>query len=253
MKQLPNLLTLGNLCCGCIALVCILQAPDFTTLYNGQNYIVTAPEPLAWGGFWILVAAVFDFLDGLAARFLKAHSPMGRDLDSLADLVSFGVAPGMILYQMLKISLISQSGAINSSVAGLFPALLVPCCCAFRLARFNQGGAGKDYFSGIPAPAAGLLIASLPFILLRDNFHLSQVLGNCWILYAIIAVDCFFMVSRLPLLSLKFTSFSWSPNRGRYLLVCGTIAAILALGFVAAPAVYIFYIILSLIFKPLRS
>ncbi|HUX84786.1 MAG TPA: CDP-alcohol phosphatidyltransferase family protein [Chitinophagaceae bacterium] len=253
MKQLPNLLTLGNLCCGCIALVCILQAPDFTTLYNGQSYIVTAPEPLAWGGFWIAMAAVFDFLDGLAARVLGAHSPLGKDLDSLSDLVSFGVAPGMILYQLLKISFISHSGAINTSVAGLLPALLVPSFCAVRLARFNQAGSGKDYFSGIPAPAAGLLVASFPLILLRDDLHLSPALGNFWILYAIIAVDCYFMVCRLPMISLKFRDLKWSGNQPRYFLIAGAIAGILLLGFAAVPAVYIFYIILSLIFKPLRS
>jgi CDP-diacylglycerol--serine O-phosphatidyltransferase len=252
MKQLPNISTLANLFCGCMALVFILQAPDFTAIYGGQTYLVTAPEPLVWGSVLIALAAVFDFMDGLAARILHVKSPLGKDLDSLSDVVSFGVAPGMILFQLLKFSWLSQPGAINTSIIWLLPALLVPCFCALRLARFNQQPP-SDYFTGVPAPAAGLLVASLPLILWKDSLHLTALLTNTWVLYGIIALDCYLMVSRLRMLSLKFKSASLTGNLPRYLLIAATLAGIFCIGYATAPAVFILYIILSLAFKPLAT
>ena len=164
MKSIPNLFTLLNLFFGCIAVILILQNGIIVlTNPDGTQYI-SMPEKIGAASLFIGLAALVDFLDGLVARIFNATSPMGKQLDSLADLVSFGVAPGMILYQLLRMSFAGQENGLNVSIVWLLPALVFPCAAAYRLARFNLDTTQQYGFKGVPTPAAGLLIASLPLI-----------------------------------------------------------------------------------------
>src|SRR6187455_749793 len=163
MKQIPNLFTILNLFFGSIAIILILQTNEaFVSLSEDGISTVHLPEKITWGCLFIFLAAIVDFLDGFVARLFKASSEMGKQLDSLADVVSFGVAPGMILYQLLRISFAKEVDGLDVTTAALLPAFLVPCAGAWRLARFNIDTAQQFSFKGIPIPAAGITIASLP-------------------------------------------------------------------------------------------
>ena len=115
--------------------------------------------------FLFFCAAVVDFLDGFLARLFKATSPMGKQLDSLSDVVSFGVAPALIIYQLLRISYAQEENGLDISIAFLLPALIIACAAAWRLAKFNLDETQQYSFKGLPTPAAGLFVASLPLIL----------------------------------------------------------------------------------------
>src|ERR1700730_3549808 len=164
MKQIPNLLTLLNLFFGCLAIISILQN-GISIMYNADGtQLVDMPEKIWMASLFIGLAAAVDFLDGFAARVFKSNSAMGKELDSLADVVSFGVAPGMILYQFLRMSFMKEENGVDVSLLWLLPALLIPCAAAYRLAKFNLDDSQRYSFKGLPTPAAGLLIASFPLI-----------------------------------------------------------------------------------------
>jgi CDP-diacylglycerol---serine O-phosphatidyltransferase len=249
MKQIPNLFTLLNLVLGCMAIVLIMQTGEGIINYNGEDWKVYLPERIWWGSVCIGLAAVVDFLDGFVARLFKASSPLGAQLDSLADVVSFGVAPGMIFYQLLRISHAYEPGGLDVSPIWLVPAVILPCAAAWRLAVFNLDPGQAYGFKGMPTPATGLLVASLPLILLHDKFNLQGVLLNKWFLYALIAGLSWLMVSRLPLMSLKFKTYGLKDNMPKWVLVGVVLLAALFLGWLAVPVAFIAYIALSLLFK----
>jgi CDP-diacylglycerol---serine O-phosphatidyltransferase len=247
MKNIPNLFTLLNLICGCIALVLILQN-GIAIMYNpeGAQYI-GIPERVGVASLFIGLAALVDFLDGLVARLFKATSPMGKQLDSLADVVSFGVAPGMILYQFLRMSFIRQEDGLDVSTLWYLPAFLIPCAGAYRLARFNIDDSQQYGFKGVPIPAAGLLIASLPLIYWYSNSGSAvSVLLNKWVLYGIILLVAWLMVSDLPLMALKFKDYSVKNNLPKLVLLALAVIAAIFLRWLAVPVVFIFYIVVSL-------
>ena len=250
MKHIPNLFTLLNLVFGCIAIVCILQTGQ-SIVYIDPNGFTSwdLPEKIAIGSFFIFAAALVDFLDGFVARLFKASSEMGKQLDSLADVVSFGVAPGLILYQMLRISFAKETEGLDVSVAALLPAFLIPCAGAWRLAKFNIDTTQQYSFKGVPIPAAGITIASLPLIIHYQQFNLQEILFNKWLLYGIIVLLSYLMVSNIPLLSLKFKDMSLKNNMPKYILAVIAIIAAIALKWVAIPVVFITYVIVSLAFK----
>src|SRR4030095_4187032 len=166
MKQIPNLFTLLNLALGFIAIIFILQIGQTFVFLNEEGATqVGLPENITWGAALIFCAAVVDFLDGFLARLFKATSAMGKQLDSLSDVVSFGVAPGLIIYQLLRITYAKDEGGLDVSIAYLLPALLIPCPAAWRLAKFNIDETQQYSFKGLPTPAAGLFVASLPLII----------------------------------------------------------------------------------------
>lgn len=250
MKNIPNLFTLLNLFFGCIAVIFILQN-GIAVAYNeeGRQYL-NMPEKIWMASLFMGLAGLVDFLDGLVARMFKVASPMGKQLDSLADLVSFGVAPGMILYQFLRMSFASQQDALDVPMGWYLPALLVPCAAAYRLARFNIDESQSYGFKGVPAPAAGLLIASLPLIAWYSNSDaILSALSNKWVLYGIILVVAWLMVSRLPLMALKFKDSSLKNNMPKLILVMAAVVAAIFLKWLAVPVVFIFYIVVSLAFK----
>lgn len=253
MKQIPNLFTLLNLVFGCVAIIFILQTGETLVTENDETWVAQLPEKIWWGSVCIGVAAIVDFLDGFIARLFKAESNMGKELDSLADIVSFGVAPGMILYQLLRISYISEESSLDTTIWALLPALIFPCAGAYRLARFNTDAAQQTRFRGTPIPAAGLVVASLPLILLYNYFGLTPILVNKWLLYAIIATLSYLMISNLPMMALKFKDLNIRNNLPVIILVILSIICAISLQWLAVPIIFILYIILSLAFKNRNS
>lgn len=250
MKQLPNIFTLLNLICGCIAIVYTLQN-GISIQYTADNgQFINIPEKIWMASLFIGIAALVDFLDGFVARLFNASSEMGKQLDSLADVVSFGVAPSMIIYQFLRISFAQTEGGIDVSTVWLLPAFIIAAAGAYRLARFNIDTSQQYGFKGVPIPAAGLLIASFPLILWNTNNEtITGLLQNKWFLYAVIIVVSTLMVSKLPLMALKFKDVTIKNNLPKYLLILFAIAAAIFMHWLAVPIVFIAYIILSLAFK----
>jgi len=250
LSIIPNLFTLLNLVFGCIAIVFILQTGESIIIVQPEGLTeVNMPEKIAWASFFIFGAAIIDFIDGFVARLFKSTSDLGKQLDSLSDLVSFGVAPGLILYQLLRISYAKQENGLDVAIGWLLPAFLIPCTAAWRLAKFNLDTQQTSSFKGLPTPSTGLVIASLPLIISFQSFGIQQYLINKWILYIITLLFSYLMISSLPLMSLKFKNYGWAGNEPRYLLLIISLAAIILLQWAAPPAIILIYVILSLIFK----
>lgn len=250
MKQIPNIFTLINLIFGCLAIVCILQN-GITIQYNAEGaQFVDIPEKIVYASVFIGLAAVVDFLDGFVARLFNASSEMGKQLDSLADVVSFGVAPSMIIYQFLRMSFARDENGIDVSLLWLAPAFIIAAAGAYRLARFNIDNSQQYGFKGVPIPAAGLLIASFPLIYWHSaNETIAGLLFNKWVLYAVIVVVSWLMVSTLPLMAMKFKSRSVKDNLPKIILLVFSVIAAVLLKWLAVPVIFIGYIILSLLFK----
>lgn len=248
-KHIANCFTLLNLVFGCLAVIQILQGfagPAQAT----QNTV----ERMCVASLFICLAGVVDFLDGLIARLLGATSEMGKQLDSLADLVSFGVAPGLILYEFLKISLEISPEAPQGTPINfwyLLPALLVPCAGAYRLARFNLGTSFSTEFEGLPIPAGGILIASFPLIFLGNGFQpVQELLNTPWFWYAVILIVSFLMISTLPMMSLKFKNLSFAQNWPKFLLFILAVVGGIFLHWLAVPLVFLIYILFSILLIP---
>jgi CDP-diacylglycerol--serine O-phosphatidyltransferase len=250
MKHLPNFFTLINLLFGSLAVIFILQSGETLASVNEDMLSINLPEKIWLGSLCIGIAAAIDFLDGLVARLCKATSPLGKELDSLADVVSFGVAPGMILYQFLRMSFAKQPGGLDVSMLWLVPAIFIPCAAAYRLAKFNIDSSQQYGFKGVPTPATALLIASFPLIFwYSNNETILSLLLNKWFLYALIILLSYLMVSNLPLMAMKFKDLSVQKNLPKIILLVIAIVAALLLKWLAVPIVFIFYIVLSLGFK----
>lgn len=251
-KQLPNLFTLANLIFGCIAIVLALQTQTII-IYAGEDFSSSfdIPENLSLAALCLFAAAAVDFLDGFVARMCKVSSEMGKQLDSLADVVSFGAAPGVILYQLLRMSFMREENGLNVSIAWLLPAFIVTAAAAYRLAKFNLDTTQSYGFKGVPTPAAGLLIASLPLILHYGSglINVNELLVNKWLLYGLIVLLSWLMVSNLPILAMKFKDFSLSNNMPKVILLVVGVLATIFLKWLAVPIIFIAYIILSLAFK----
>lgn len=179
---------------------------------------------------------------------------MGKQLDSLSDMVSFGVAPGLILYQLLRISYAREEGGLEVSILALLPAFIFTCAVAWRLAKFNIASNQTHNFKGVPSPAAGLLIASFPLIIFYEYFGIQALLINKWFLYGVILVVSWLMVSSINLMSIKFTDFSFKNNAPKFILlgvslIMAIVLAVMSKIWLAWPVVFILYIILSLLAK----
>lgn len=216
IRQIPNLLTLSNLLCGVLAI---------HTAYT---------VGLLPAAGLIFLGACFDFFDGFAARMLGVSSPIGKELDSLADMVTFGLAPGVLLFKLL-----SPSQAFFAHLSWL-----LPLCAALRLAKFNTDQQQTHAFSGLPTPAAALFIGSLPFI----HHHQTEILlfNHPLFLLLLAPLISLLMVAPLPLFALKFKHFRWQGNQSRYLLIASVPLFLLFFSYAALPLVICFYIILSL-------
>ena len=249
-KQIPNIFTLLNLFFGCLAIVFALQnGIDIIYSKDGEQF-VQLKEHICLASLFIAIAAVVDFLDGFVARLLDIPTEMGKQLDSLADVVSFGVAPGIILYQFLRMGYIKESDGMEASILWLMPAFLYTCAGAYRLARFNTDTATSFGFKGVPIPAAGMVIASLPLInwYSKSDF-VNNLILNKWFLYGTILLLSWLMISRLPILALKFKDYSLKNNLPKIILLAIAIVSAILFKWLAIPVVFIAYIILSLALK----
>jgi CDP-diacylglycerol--serine O-phosphatidyltransferase len=231
-----------------MAIVFALQTNNVIIYVNDQySSSFNIPEKLSWAAICIIIAAVIDFLDGFVARLLKATSEMGKQLDSLSDVVSFGAAPAVILYQLLRFSFAREENGLDVSILFLVPAFVLACAAAYRLAKFNLDTTQKYSFKGVPVPAVGLLIASFPLILHFNSINsVNNVLINKWFLYATIIVLSYLMVSNRRMMSLKFPDLTLKNNLPKIILLVVAIIAALFLQWIAVPVVFIIYILLSL-------
>ena len=249
MKHIPNLVTLLNLIFGCIAITFIMQHGLSVHYAEDGSQFAEIPPEMAWGSVFIGLAAVVDFLDGWVARLLKVNSEMGKQLDSLADVVSFGAAPSLILFQLLRRSMAAEEGGIDAGMLWLLPAFIFSAAAAYRLAKFNLSTTQSTIFEGIPTPAAGLMIASLPLVYLTtDNDLIMSVMLNKWVLYLLILFVSYMMISHWPMMSLKFGSSDPKDKLPLLLLILVGVAAAFFLQWLAVPLIFIAYIILSLLF-----
>jgi len=250
MKHIPNFFTLLNLVFGCLAIVFILQVGIQVIADTRGTELIYIPEKIWIASLFIGLAAVVDFMDGFIARLFKASSELGKQLDSLADVVSFGVAPGLILYQFLRLAVAQEPDGMDSSFIWLLPAFLLPAAAAWRLARFNLDKNQGFSFKGLPVPATGLVVASLPLIYWNMNEPwVQQLLLNKWFLYAIIILLSGLMVSTLPLLALKFRNFGFKNNLPKYIIILMAIISIVIFRWMAAPVIVLSYVLISLLFK----
>lgn len=229
-KHIPNIITLGNLICGCFALI-----------YCCKGELVTAAAFIGAG-------AIFDFLDGMVARLLKVSSEIGKQLDSLADMVSFGVVPGFMVYQLFLKAGIPEFDIANSASWIAFSAFLIPAFSALRLAKFNLDTRQSQSFIGVPTPANTLLIASFPLIIAYGD----MLWAEDWILSPVFLmlisfVMSYLLVAELPLFALKFKNFSWTDNKIRFIFLGMSLGLLIAFKVVAIPFIIFLYILLSLI------
>jgi CDP-diacylglycerol--serine O-phosphatidyltransferase len=230
----PNAITSLNLLSGSIA---IFLAVD------GQ---------LGWAAVFILLAALFDFLDGLSARLLHAYSTLGKELDSLADVISFGLAPATIIFTLLELSLFGKNQSINSISANwsqwtvLLTSLVIPVAGAFRLAKFNTDARQSEHFLGMPIPASALFLSS--FGLIQEwgtNTTIASIILNKHVLLAAIFFCSFLMVSELPMFSVKFKSLNFRQNTIQYTFISTALLMILFLQLYALPVIILWYVLLS--------
>lgn len=235
-KHIPNFLTCCNLFFGCIGIIFSFN----------QN--------LEYAAYCIGIAAIFDFLDGFVARLLKVSSPIGKELDSLADCVTFGVLPAFILYQLMILAILEK--ATQSLVEGQLPtatdsylpyiALLIAVFSALRLAKFNVDTRQSDSFIGVPTPANAILIGSIPLILMNNSTYDTFIL-NPVLLSALAVIMSLLLVAELPLFALKFKSFAFKGNEIRYIFILSSILLLVFLQFLGIPLVILFYILLSVV------
>ncbi len=219
-SNIPNGFTLLNLLSGVIGIIWVLQGDILS------------------GAYFILISAVFDFFDGFVARVLKVPSEIGKELDSLADLVSFGVLPGFILFKMAE---------LQSDLEWLpYFTLIVPLLSAYRLAKFNLDTRQSDQFIGLPTPANALFLSTLPYLAISVP-QIGVWLNLPLVLVIIAWVMAILLVSEIPLIALKFKNYSFKPNVFRYTLLGIGALLILFLGLAGIPWVILAYIGLSLI------
>ena len=241
-KFIPNLLTLLNLLSGTIAV-----------------YFAVKEELVIAAGF-VFLGILFDFFDGFAARILKVQGELGKQLDSLADVVTSGVVPGIVLFQLISKSMENKSweNAVNSvlktgnehyftstffiSLIGL----LFTMGAAYRLAKFNIDVRQTSSFIGLPTPAAALVVLSLPLILnYSGNEMVSSLIQNVWFLIGLAILLCYLMNAEIPLFSLKFKDYSWKKNKIKYLFIILTAILSSIFQFIAIPLVILLYVLLS--------
>lgn len=254
MKSVPNIFTLLNLFFGCLAITAILQNGIISVNSNEGDLLLMLPEKIYLASVFIGLAALIDFFDGLVARLCHVTSELGKQLDSLADVVSFGVAPGMIIYQFLRLGFAQQQSGLETSILWLMPAFILPCAGAYRLARFNVDTMQAFGFKGVPIPAAGLLIASFPLLYWYSNTPwILLLLLSPWFWYGLILVVSYLMVSPLPMMALKFKDFSLKANLPKLILLGIAIVSALLFQWMAVPLIFITYVIVSLLTQPKSS
>lgn len=222
LRHLPNFLTCCNLLCGCLGIVYCLEERNIPAAY------------FVWAG------ACFDFFDGFAARMLKVSSPIGKELDSLADVITFGLLPSLVMYKMIGAS---------TSISWLpYIAFFIAICSALRLAIFNVDETQSDSFKGLNTPANTLFITSLPLV----AGQVGEWLYQDWVLILITITFSLLMVSRIQIFAFKFKDFTWKNNKIRFTFIAVSVLLLIVLGKLALPLLILLYIAFSLVNNALK-
>lgn len=249
-KQIPNLITLLNLFFGCMAIMSAFQAGAMASIEETGDMIVEIPEPIFYASLYIGLAGLMDFFDGFAARLLKVSSDMGKQLDSLADVVSFGVAPAFIVLQFLRLALANDVNALAQPSVWLLPAFIIPMAGAYRLARFNIDTEQTTYFKGVPIPMIGILTAAFPLIYWQSQSTVfSKLILNPIFWYVYILLVSFLMVMRRPMLALKGLGNKKNLILPLVLVVLEVAISAVFFKWMAIPFGFIGYCLVSLIYK----
>lgn len=217
-KHIPNAVTCANLFSGCIGVV---------FAFNGELEIAA---------YFVLLSGLFDFFDGMVARLLNVKSEIGKQLDSLADMVSFGFLPGVVMFQLLKIS-------DNNSEYLPYLGFFITVFSALRLAKFNIDERQTEDFIGLNTPMNTLFIVSLPFI----AYDYPEIINSSITLMAIVAITCYLLVSEIKIFSFKLSDTSWAKNKYKFVFLMISLILIGFLKFVAVPFILILYISLSIL------
>ncbi|MCK0160241.1 CDP-alcohol phosphatidyltransferase family protein [Allomuricauda sp. F6463D] len=234
-SYIPNLLTMLNVLSGCIA-----------TVFAVLNH-------LEWAALFVLIGIFFDFFDGLAARALNVQSEIGIQLDSLADVITSGLVPGVVMFQLLSMA---ERGGWNLGFIGHdteltflpFVGFAITMASAYRLAKFNVDEDQVSSFIGLPTPANALLILSLPMILLyHNNEMLNNIILNPWFLVILTVLCSYLLNSPIRLFALKFKNWKFKDNGVRYLFIIGSLVLLITLRFLAIPVIILFYVLASLL------
>ncbi|MEB8344591.1 CDP-alcohol phosphatidyltransferase family protein [Flavobacteriaceae bacterium KMM 6898] len=242
-RHIPNIITLLNVFCGCIAVV------------------FAVGNDLEMAALFVFIGIFFDFFDGLAARVLKVQSELGLQLDSLADMITSGLVPGIVMFQLLKMSSAggwnlefgseaSTTVAHASGELSILPffGFLITLASAYRLAKFNIDENQVSSFVGLPTPANALLIFSLPLILLyHNNEFLNGIILNQWFLVGMTILSAYLLNSRIELFALKFKNWSFKDNALRYIFIFICLVSIGTMKFLAIPFIIAFYVASSLV------
>jgi CDP-diacylglycerol--serine O-phosphatidyltransferase len=225
-KHIPNLITLINLFCGCVAVVFVSE----------QNYEMAF--------YMVCLGIFFDFFDGFFARLFKVSSPLGLQLDSLADMVTSGVVPGYVMFSMFT----NSAHELGTNPLIPFLGFIVTLGSCYRLANFNIDTRQTDSFIGLPTPANALFILSLPLVLkFSDSLMILEILTNQWVLLVITFCSAYILNAEIPLFSLKIKKFNLKDNALQIVFLLGSVILVLLLHYIAIPVIIIFYVLLSIV------
>jgi len=224
-KHIPNAITLSNAFAGCCALA------------------ATYAEQFLWVAILVGVGLMADFLDGAVARALRVKSEIGKQLDSLADMITFGAVPGAVFYQLLNQNLPAESTVLNIFA---LPGFLFTVFAGYRLAKFNIDNRQSLSFIGLPTPAATIFVLGLLLIAHFDSFGFRQMVLQPWLLYLCIAALSWLMVSELPMFSLKFARFQWQGNEIKFIFAAISLVLLLLLREAALVVIILFYVLISI-------
>ncbi|MFY0631045.1 MAG: CDP-alcohol phosphatidyltransferase family protein [Flavobacteriaceae bacterium] len=242
-KYIPNLFTLGNLFCGTLA-----------TIFAAQYQFEAA-------ALFVVLGIVFDFFDGFLARILGVSGELGKQLDSLADMVTSGVVPGIVMFQLLNESIIIKAqnsiADIDVNLEGLislgsgywpYIGLILTLAACYRLAKFNLDTRQSESFIGMPTPAMSLFVVALPLILVNTEIEfVKEMISNNYFLIGVTLVLSFLMNAEIPLFSLKFKNFGLKENVFKYLLIAISIVLLITTQYLAIPLIIVIYLLLSVI------
>jgi len=242
-RNIPHVFTSLNLLSGLVAILMVMS------------------DRLIEATFFVFLGIFFDFFDGFFARLYKVEGEFGKELDSLADMVTSGIVPGLIMYQLLLYA--TQEKWFNQLSCDIgnwesfketnlfflpFIGLIIPLASAFRLANFNIDERQSDSFIGLPTPAFALFVVSLPLILnYSDNQFFIDLIHNNYVLVGITLLGSYLLNSDMPLFSLKFKNYSWGDNKMKYLFLISSLVLLIIFKTVAIPLVIILYVLISLI------
>jgi len=225
-KHIPNLITLINLFCGCVAIVFVSE----------NNYLMAF--------YMVCLGIFFDFFDGFFARLFKVSSPLGLQLDSLADMVTSGVAPGYVMYSMF----LNSGHELGTNPAIAFLGFIITLGSCYRLANFNIDTRQTDSFIGLPTPANSLFILSLPLVIsFSDSLMVLEILTNQWVLLVITLCSAYILNAEIPLFSLKIKKFSFKENALQIVFLIISVLMVVLLQYMAIPLIIAFYVLLSII------